>query len=267
MARALPVIAFLLLCLAAGAQQASSGLRMATPPHPYEPPSSTATAEQLEERGDVLRLEKAFTESLQYYRVALDRTSDKHRTAVLQNKSGIVELQLEHFREAEKAFSRAIKADRTFPEPYNNLGVSYYLQKKYGKAIKQYQRALALNEGRASFHTNLASAYFMRKDLPRAMQEYRRALELDPQILERNSQAGVSAQLGRPEDRAAYEYLLAKMYAQSGDFEHSLLYLTKAMEEGYKDIKNVYKDAEFSTLRKDPRFVDLMAHKAANLQP
>jgi hypothetical protein len=30
------------------------------------------------------------------------------------------------------------------------------------------------------------------------------------------------------------------------------------MEEGYKDINNVYKDNEFVTLRKDPRFTDLM---------
>jgi hypothetical protein len=31
------------------------------------------------------------------------------------------------------------------------------------------------------------------------------------------------------------------------------------MEEGYKDIRNVYKDEEFSSLRKDPRFAELMA--------
>jgi hypothetical protein len=40
-----------------------------------------------------------------------------------------------------------------------------------------------------------------------------------------------------------------------------LHYLKKAMEEGYKDINNVYKDNEFSDLRKDPRFTELMAAK------
>ena len=34
------------------------------------------------------------------------------------------------------------------------------------------------------------------------------------------------------------------------------------MEDGYKDIKNVYRDQEFSDLRKDPRFAELMAAKA-----
>jgi hypothetical protein len=41
--------------------------------------------------------------------------------------------------------------------------------------------------------------------------------------------------------------------------EQSLEYLRKAMEAGYKDLKNVYKDVEFAQLRKNPRFTELMA--------
>ena len=33
------------------------------------------------------------------------------------------------------------------------------------------------------------------------------------------------------------------------------------MEEGYKDIKKAYTDNEFSELRKDPRFAELMQSK------
>ena len=86
-------------------------------------------------------------------------------------------------------------------------------------------------------------------------------MELDPDIFERTSRAGVLAQLPSPEDRAHYDYVLAKLYARTGAPDRSLHYLKKAMEEGYKDIKNVYKDDEFSTLRKDPRFAELMAAK------
>ena len=41
--------------------------------------------------------------------------------------------------------------------------------------------------------------------------------------------------------------------------DHSLQYLQKAMEDGYKDLRNVYKDVEFPQLRKNPRFTEFMA--------
>jgi hypothetical protein len=64
-----------------------------------------------------------------------------------------------------------------------------------------------------------------------------------------------------PEDRARYDYILAKIYAQAGDHDHSLEFLRKAMEDGYKDMKNAYTDPEFADLRKDTRFADLMKQK------
>ena len=77
---------------------------------------------------------------------------------------------------------------------------------------------------------------------------------------------GIMAQTSSPEDRAAFSFMVAKMYAQAGDFEHSLEYLRKAMEEGYKGIDKVYTDSEFASLRTDPRFADLMAQKPPSLQ-
>ena len=62
-----------------------------------------------------------------------------------------------------------------------------------------------------------------------------------------------------PEDRARYDYTVAKLYAKMGLSDQSLEYLRKAIEEGYKDLKNVYRDVEFSQLRLNPRFTELMA--------
>ena len=65
--------------------------------------------------------------------------------------------------------------------------------------------------------------------------------------------------MSSPEDRAHYDYVVAKLYAKLGQTDRSLQYLRRAMEEGFKNIEDVYKDAEFAQLRKDPRFTQLMA--------
>ena len=69
------------------------------------------------------------------------------------------------------------------------------------------------------------------------------------------------AQTTSPEDRAAFSFMVAKMYARAGDVDHTLEYLRKAMENGYKKINDVYKDQEFATLRTDKRFEELMAQR------
>ena len=76
----------------------------------------------------------------------------------------------------------------------------------------------------------------------------------------------MQARLPSPQDRAHYDYVLAKLYARNGLPDRSLHYLRKAMEEGYKEINDVYKDEEFSAVRKDPRFAELMAAKPVAIQ-
>jgi tetratricopeptide (TPR) repeat protein len=220
-----------------------------------EPPAANATAEDLEQRGDQLRAGKAYLDALDYYRAALAKKSSPQ----VYNKAGITELLLQRYRESSRDFGHAIKKDREYADAYNNLGVIYYLQKKYSKAIKQYEKAIQLRQDAASYYGNLGAAYFSKKEFEKASIAYNQAVQLDPDIFERTSHTGVTAQMSSPEDRAHFDYVLAKLYAKIGSAERSLQYLRRAMEEGYKGIDNVYKDAEFAELRKDPRFTQLMA--------
>jgi tetratricopeptide (TPR) repeat protein len=228
------------------------------PLHRVEPPSADASAEALEQRGDQLQAEKNYLDAIDYHRAALRK---KPGSASLLNKIGISELQLRRYREARKSFEQALKADRNYANAYANLGVVYYEEKSYGKSIKYYDKAIALQPDNAVFYNNRGASYFNKKQYEKASSDYAKALELDPDIFEPSGRAGVQAQIPSPEDRARYAYVLAKLYAKAGENERSLHYLKKAMEDGYKDIKNVYKDNEFSTLRKDPRFAELMAAK------
>ncbi len=225
-----------------------------------DPPAPDATAAALELQADRLRAEKLYLDALDYYHAALGK---KANDALLLNKIGITELMMQRYKEARKAFERAIKSNHEFADAYNNLGVVLYEDKKYGAAVKQYEKAITKDPNSASFFSNLGAAYFSKRDFEPAVVAYQHALELDPEVFERTSRAGVQAQLPSPEDRARYDYTVAKLYAKMGLSDQSLEYLKKAIEAGYKDLKNVYKDVEFAELRKNPRFAELMASKTA----
>lgn len=221
-----------------------------------EPPPVDATAEILEERGDTLRAQKLYLDALDYYRAALAK---KPKSALLYNKVGIVELLMQRWPDAKKSFEQAIHVDREYSDAYNNLGVIFYIGKKYGKAIDRYNKAIRYRDDAASYYSNLGAALFSKRDFDKSIAAYTHALQLDPEVFERTSRTGVAAQMSKPADRAHYDYVMAKLYAKMGDTEHSLEYLRRAMEEGYKSINSVYKDEEFASLRKDHRFNELMA--------
>jgi tetratricopeptide (TPR) repeat protein len=262
--RAATILLFLFalsLAVNAWAQDNNQTIPVTMPPsRRIEPPQPNATVNDLEERGDELRAEKAYLDAMDYYEAALKKVGRKDlQAAVFYNKIGITQLQLTRYYDARKSFQKAVAIDHKNSEAMNNLGVTLYHDKKYGRAIKYYKRAIVMESDSASYHSNLGSAYFSKKDLNDATAEYAKALQLDPNIFERNSKVGIVLQMSSPEDRAHFSYLLARMYAQMGQLDRSLLYLRRAMEEGYKGINEVYQDSEFAQLRKDQRFVSLMA--------
>lgn len=221
-----------------------------------EPPLASASVQELEDKADYLRSQKDFLDAVDYYRAALAKAP---KDSQLWNKIGITELLSQHYGEAKKYFERAIHLDRESADACNNLGVIFYLERKYKGAIREYEHAIQLQPSSASFYSNLGAAYFSKKEFEEATHAYNHALQLDPTVFEHSSHSGISAQMSSPEDRAHFEYVLAKLFAKQGDSDRSLEYLRKAMEEGYKQIDDVYKDPEFQGLRSDARFTHLMA--------
>jgi tetratricopeptide (TPR) repeat protein len=258
------IVSLPVVSVGAAAQISRSEQVQVTPPlmRTIDPPAQDATVENLEAQADQLRSSKLYLDALDYYRAALAK---QQSSASLLNKIGITELMMQRYREARKSFERSIKVDRRAANAYNNLGVVFYEEKKYAAAIKEYRKAIALDATSPSFFSNLGAALFSKKEFEPAVVAYQHALELDPEVFERTSRGGVQAQLPSPADRAHYDYTVAKLYAKMGFSDRSLEYLKKAQEEGYKELKNVYKDVEFAELRKDKRFTELMAAKTATL--
>src|SRR3984893_5626900 len=164
--------------------------------------TALASAEQLEQTADLLRAKKSYLDALDYYQAAIAKSPNKSQ---LYNKAGIVELEIQRYREAARDFTHAIKADRKSADAYNNLGVVYYLEKKNSKALKQYKKAVELNGDSASFYSNLGAAYFSRKEFEAASVAYAKALQLDPEIFEHTSVNGVAGRISSPQDRAHYD--------------------------------------------------------------
>lgn len=227
------------------------------------PPPAKASAEELESCGDQLRDGKLFLDALDYYHAALSKLP---KDDGIYNKAGITELLLGRYREARNDFRHAIKLNSRSANAHNNLGVIYYEQKNYGKAIHEYQKAIKLDPGPASYFVNLGAAYFSKKKWTEAAQAYSEAVQLDPNVFQQGSLAGASAQMSAPGDRARFDYLLAAIYAKNGMVNRALLCLRRAIESGYKNVNDAYTDPQFATLRKDPRFKELMSQRPVSIE-
>lgn len=236
---------------------------------PPLPDLSTMTPDQQEELGDTLRGKKDLLNALDAYNAALAKST---QPAVIYNKIGMTYLVMAEYKKAKAPLQRAIKIDKDYADAHNNLGVTLYAiagaearkhkkQPNLGGAIKEYKKALALKPDSASFHSNLGTAYFQQKDYELGLQEYRTAYSLDPAVFDRSSQSGIQAQLSGPNDSAKYFYTLAKLYASTGQNDKAMQALRRALEDGFKDFKELYKAPEFAQLVKDERFVELMKQR------
>jgi tetratricopeptide (TPR) repeat protein len=213
----------------------------------------------LEQRGDIFMARKMYREAVETYQ------QGPPDSAVLANKIGIAYHQLTFLPQARKQYERAQRIDPKYSEAVNNLGTIYYAEKNYRRAINQYKKALKLSPNSASIHSNLGTAYFARRKYKDAFDEYQTALSLDPEVFEHRNSHGVLLQERSVEERAKFHFYLAKTYAKSGQTERALLYIRKAIEEGFKERGKFAEDADFSAMQALPEFQELMKLEARAL--
>ena len=231
--------------------QTANGFRAPAPDKTSAPDSPKVLSPEM--RGDIFVARKMYREAIEVY-----QTGPKD-SAVLANKTGIAYHQLQDFADAKKNYERAVRLNPQYAEAINNLGTVFYAQKSCRRAITQYKRALRFTPESASILSNLGTAYFARKNYTEAFATYQKALEIDPQVFERRSSQGVLLQERSVEERAKFHYYMAKTYAKAGMTDLALLYIRKALEEGFKEREKFTKDPEFAGLKDNPEFKQLIA--------
>jgi tetratricopeptide (TPR) repeat protein len=213
-----------------------------------------------EEMGDLLMARKQYPEAVEAYR---QLTAQNPGNAVYWNKLGIALHQQAALTAALKSYERALKANPQYADAENNIGTIWYQRKKYSKSIRAYKKAIKITDDMPVLYSNLGYAYFADKKYEDSIAAFRTALAKDPQFFERNSsRTGSVLQDRSVTDRGRFYFMLAKSFAESGNYERCILYLRKAKEEGYATFAaDLKKDQDFAAVMKDPGVLDLLAPK------
>ncbi len=194
-------------------------------------PALPAGQKQLtqEELADIMMARKDYREAAFSYKRLVD---ENPRNAIYWNKLGIALHQQSELSSALKFYQQAVKVNPHYADAQNNIGTIWYQRKKFGKAIRAYQRAIKLRNDMAVLYSNLGYAYFGEKKYEDSIGAFRQALALDPQLFEHSSsRAGSVLQDRSVSDRGRFYFLLAKSFAEAGNFERSLIYLRMKLSE------------------------------------
>ena len=214
-------------------------------------PDPTARELTLERRADIFMARKMYREAGDTYREAIQQEPD---SAKLVNKLGISFHQQMLLGHARKEYERAWKIDKTYGQALNNLGTVFHAQGSYKKAIRSYKRALEISPYSASIYSNLGTSYFSRGKYKDASKAYLQALQLDPDVFETRGTFGTLLQERSVANRGKYYYFMAKAYAGVEAWERAVLYLRKALEEGFSSPRKIASDQAFEGMHELPAF-------------
>jgi tetratricopeptide (TPR) repeat protein len=185
------------------------------------------------------------------------------KSAIVWNNIGMAYHHMFALDEARKAYQTALTINPRFAPASNNLAAVYYGQHDFRDAEHFYKRALKHTQESAVIFCNLGTAYFAEGKYKQGMKAYRKAFEIDESVFAPNRSAMIEAGSSR-EQRIAMNYFVAATYARAGKQEKALIYLRKAMDEGFRDRKRLNEDKDFATLRTTPEFQHLMDQENLN---
>ncbi len=217
-------------------------------PDRFELPDSRLN---FEKRADIYMARKMYREAEEAYGKALE---NKPGSARIHNKLGIACHQQTNFGCARRHYERAFKLDKKYSQAVNNLGTVYHAEGRHKKAAQTYKRALKITPYSASIYSNLGTSLFARGKFKDASKAYLTALQLDPLVFEHRGSNGTLLQERSVGDRGKYYFFMAKAHAQVELYDKALLYIRKALEEGYVRRRKIADEKAFEPMLEMPAF-------------
>jgi tetratricopeptide (TPR) repeat protein len=150
-----------------------------------------------------------------------------------------------------------LRLDPYFPEALNNLGFIEYTKGNYDDALNLYRQSLQIQPRSAVVFMNIAACLFATQNYDEGAATMRQALEIDPKLLQRGQGSGTLVQGNQPSD-PMMQFHMAKLLATRGEADLAINYLSKAVDNGFKDAAAIRTDPAFSRLAMDERFTRLL---------
>jgi tetratricopeptide (TPR) repeat protein len=211
----------------------------------------TLQGQQAVRRAAALVARGQYTAAAEQYRLALEVQPND---AAVHNKLGICYQQLRNDTMARREYERALELNPAYAEVWNNLGTLEQSKERFKQAVRAYKKAIEIKPGLATPWKNLGNAYLALEQVAEAFEAYQEAFRLDPTVLE--SEGGGVRAAGI--DAATQAFYIAKVLAQKGQNDAALEFLKRAKEAGFRDFARVAADADFRSVREDPRYKDLL---------
>ena len=216
-------------------------------------PSSSAqpTVVTPELLADLMVVHGHYAEAIEAYRKI------RPQNAEIYNKIGIAYQRMANDEDAIANYGQATKLDRKYAAPYNNLGTVYFHENDIKKAQQLYKKSIKLDGATAPFWSNLGAVYMVEHQYSNGAEAYEKAFLLDPDIFQEIAMNGIS-QTESPQELAKLYLTFAEIYAHAGMKAQAILYLRKAINEGFKDRQQLQQDQQLATLHGNPEFEALL---------
>src|SRR5258705_2817214 len=169
--------------------------------------------------------------------------------------------------EAVKHYEQAVRLDPLRANSHLGLGYLLYMAGRYKEGKASLEKALDLNPQAAFAHANLSEIFLAQGKPQQALAE----IEKETNDWEKlTDQAMIYHALGREQDSNAVlaelvekhrndsAYQIAEVYAFRSESDKSFEWLERAYKQRDAGLPDIKVDPVFSSLRRDPRFTELL---------